>query len=303
LEPAPYPSLADFAATWSDRDPSERAAFALDFGAALPVLPAAVRDRLEEVLDTVTSLQRADWLQGGVYVGPRAMPELYRDTLEVARRLEVALPSVIVSRVGMAGQGTFGTDSRAFLLLSSFYVKPATRVERRFLVGRQIGHIAAHQVTWITLYALIVDANGLRKLGRRALGPTLEVFLAPLSMGLRIALSRWHRVAELTADRAGLIACEDLHGARLALLRMALGTRPDMSPEDYLDHNRSQREDGPGKWAELLADRPWLYKRMQALELFADSQRYADIMGLTDSGDLMDDETLKRRTAALLQVG
>ena len=303
MDPAPYPSLADFAATWSDRDDATHAPFALDGGLAPPTLPGAVRDRVEEIIDTVVALQRADWLEDGLYVGPRAMPEVYRAVLDAARVLEVAVPPAVVARVAMPTQGTYGTDGRAFVLMSSFFVKPASDAELRFMVGRHVGHLAARQVTGRSLYALVVDQNGVRKLARRAVGPTLEFVLAPLSMGLKVALSRWHRLAELTADRAGLLVVDEIEASRRALLRCALGTTPDVSADDYLDQNRSSRDAGPGRWAELLSDRPWLHKRLRALSLWSRSEAFARLGGTPADGELLDDETLARRVQALISVG
>src|SRR5690606_3953853 len=168
--------------------------------------------------------------------------------------------------------------------------------ERRFLLGRLCGHVKARQVTWGTLYALLVDHDGLRRVGRRTLGPALEVFLAPLSLGARVALSRWHRAAEITADRAGLIAAGDLETSRRALLRLALGVRPDLDPTDYLDALRSAHaQDSPGRWTELLSAQPWMHKRMQALELFTRSAAWAEASGQEVPDPLSRDE-LDRRT-------
>lgn len=302
MQPAPYPSLADFAATWSSREPGHQADFAVG-ESVLPPLPQPVLDRLEEVLDTIVALQRAEWLEDGVYVGPRAMGEVYRAVLEASRQLEVALPPAIAARVPLTAMGTYGTDSRAFLLLSTFFVKPASDAEVRFMVGRQVGHLAAGQVTGRSIYALMVDHNGVRKLARRAVGPTLEVVLAPLSMGLRVALSRWHRLAELTADRAGLLVVDDLEAARTALLRAGLGTSPEVSAEDYVHQRHAHADGGPARWAELLSDRPWLHKRLQALELWSRSERFATLGGTPpDGADLLDDEALDREVRGLLGV-
>jgi Zn-dependent protease with chaperone function len=303
MDPAPYPSLADFAATWADRDEAAPVPFALDGGLAPPALPSMVRDRVEEVIDTVVALQRAEWLEDGLYVGPRVMPEVYRAVLDAARVLEVAVPPAVVARVAMPTQGTYGTDGRAFVLMSSFFVRPASDAELRFIVGRQVGHLAARQVTGRSLYALVVDQNGVRKLARRAVGPTLEFVLAPLSMGLKVALSRWHRLAELTADRAGLLVVDDLDAARRALLRCALGTTPDVSAQDYVDQNRASRDGGPGKWAELLSDKPWLHKRLQALSLWSRSEAFARLGGTPTEEALLDDDDLARRVQALISVG
>lgn len=298
-----YLSLSDYAATFSERRTAEPPAWAHPSGPPVHVGQGSPWvDRLEEVLDTVVALQRSEWLQDGVYLGPRAMGRAYRDLLECARTLDVTVPPAVVAGATHGSQGVFGTNDRPFLLLSSFFLKGADEGERRFLLGRLCGHIRARQVTWGTLYALLVDHNGLRRVGRRYLGPTLEVFLAPLSLGARLALSRWHRSAEITADRAGLLATRDLDAARRTLLRMALGVKPDVDPSDYLETLRGVRsDDSPARWTELLASQPWMHKRMQALDLFAKSALWVELGGEVD-GTPLDRETLDRRTDALLKV-
>lgn len=296
---APYTSLADFAATWTDRP--ERAPFAAWPSARAPRLPPQIAERVDEIVDTVVAVQRAEWLQEGAYLGPRAMPEVWRAVLDAARTLKVVVPVGIVARVGPSDQGVHGTDDRPFLLLSSAFVQTAEPTEVRFIVGRQIGHMAAQQVTARSVYRLLVDHNGIRRVARRAVGPTLEFVLAPTSLALRLALSRWHRVAELTADRAGLLVAGDLDAARKALLRCALGDAATLSVEDYLHSNRAQ-DPGPGRWSELLADRPWLHKRIRALELWSRSEPYVALGGTPTAQPLIDAATLERRTRALLSV-
>ena len=301
----PYPPLADFAASWHDRDAGSAVAWA--HGTTQPLLfldDTGVRRRIEDVLETVVALQRAEWLEDGVYVGPRSMPEVYGDVLEAARVLKVAVPPAVISGCSQSAQRALGTDDRAFLHLSTFFFPSASEGERRFLAGRLCGHIAAGQVTWTTCYSLLVDQGGLQTLARRSLGPALEVFLAPLSLGARLALSRWHRAAEVTADRAGLLCCGSLDAAGRALLRIALGVTPQVSPEDYLDQLRSTTSaHSPGRWAEVLQARPFMHKRLKALDLFRRSEQWVRLGGDAATGDLLDDDELNRRTATLLQVG
>jgi hypothetical protein len=301
----PYPSLADFAASWDDAEVGDTVAWAVPASRPLPGLAeGAPRHRLEDVLETIVSVQRAEWLEDGVFVGPRAMPEVYRDVLDCARKLRVAVPPAVISGCAMSRQGAFGTDGRAFLHLSTFFFGSASAGERRFLVGRLCGHVAARQVTWTTCYSLLVDEGGLQSVGRRSLGPALEVFLTPLSFGARLALSRWHRAAELSADRAGLLCCGELEHAGRALLRQALSVRPDIDPDVYLDQLRQQRGDrSPGRWAELLNAQPWTHKRLRALELFRRSALWVALGGEPAEGQLLDDAELDRQTAQLLRVG
>ncbi len=305
-QPAPYPSLVDFAATFAERDAAEVPAWVHDPG--LSILPGldtlGLRSRVEDILDTAVALQRSEWLQEGVYVGPRAMGDVYRDVLEAARVLQIAVPPALISSRGAATQGAFGTDARAYLHLSSFFMAAAGPGERLFVTGRLCGHIAARQVTLSTLYAVLADSQGLRKVARQGLGPTLEFVLAPLSVGVRLTLSRWHRAAELSADRAGLLVCGDLDSARMALLRQALGIEPDLSPEEYLDQNRTSRESGsPGRWAEVLSSRPWMHKRMRGLEIFARSQLWTEAGHDAPDGESLELAELERQTTSLLGVG
>ncbi len=289
---ATYVPLKDFAATWADR--SERPDWAPpDSESPIPLDHLSLRARVEDVVDTVVALQRADWLQDGVFVGPRASPDAYRNVLHGARTLKVSVPPAIVTAGVMQKQRTAGTDARPFLVLSSFFFSTAGERERRFVTGRLIGHVALRQVTATSLFALIVDDAGVRKVARRAVGPLLEVVLAPIGLGMRLALSRWHRAAELAADRAGLICADDLLESQRALLRIALAGSNDIDPEAYLDQIRDVADDqSPGRWTELLASEPWMHKRMKHLQHF-DAFR---------KGDLDRDE-LERRTRDLLGVG
>jgi len=297
----PYVSLKDYVAT---RDaPTDRSVPWVhpDAEAGLPLQSASVRFRVEELVDTVVSVQRAGWLQDGVFVGPNAMPDVYRDVLQCSRLLSTHVPPAIVGGGALRSQGAFGTDARAYLYLSSYFFDTGNESERLFMAGRMCGHIAARQVTASTVYAMLVDQKGLRAVAKRAVGPLLEVFLAPLSLGLRLALARWHRAAEITADRAGMLCAGSLDGAGRALLRVSLGIRPRVSYEDYMEQLRASRTGGPGRWAELLSSEPWMHKRMAAMELFAQSELWAQATGESIADPLSTDE-LNRRTTALLGV-
>jgi hypothetical protein len=295
-----YVSLAEFAATSFERP--ARAPFAVDPRAAPPRLPPALASRVDEIVDTVVAVQRAAWLEDGARMGPDALPDAWRGALDAARRLGVPVPVGLAARVGMDAQGIQGTDDRPFLLLSAVFAATAEPGELRFEIGRQIGAVAARQVTARSLYGLVVDHNGARRLARQAVGPSLDIVLAPLSLGLRVALSRWHREAELTADRAGLLVADDLDAARRALLRCALGAEPPMSVEAWLGRARG-RDTGPARWTEIVADRPWLRKRLRALEDWAGSEPFAALGGTPTPGPLLSADALANRTSELLAVG
>jgi Zn-dependent protease with chaperone function len=296
-----YVSLADFAQSAQEQR-SDVPPWVVS--APLPLDAIGIRSRLEQILDTVTALQRADWLEDGVYIGPNAMEPTYRELLACARTLQVAVPPAVAAGAPMSWQNAYGTDDRSFLYLSTYLLNGTSPETRRFLLGRLVGKIAARQVTTTTLYGLLASNNGLRSVARRAVGPMLEVVMAPLSLGVRLALSRWHRSAELTADRAGLLCAGSLEAAAQGLLKGNLGMNPKLSHDAYLKQlARAQERQSPGRWTELLADTPWTHKRIAALQLFETSAVYARAMGREPAADAVDDDTLAQRTAQLLGVG
>jgi hypothetical protein len=300
---APTTSLADFAASFGSQSDELPAWMHPGSASPLPEAGLGLRTRLEDVLDTVVALQRAEWLQDGVFVGPSAMPDVYRDVLSCARTLKIAIPPAIVGGNALKTQAAYGTDSRAFLHLSHYFFQTAGHHERRFVAGRLCGHIAARQVTAATLYALLVDDSGLRKIARKSLGPLLEMVLAPISLGVRIALARWHRAADISADRAGMICAGRMEGAGTALLRISLGLNPTIAPEAYLEQLKTQRShSSPGRWTELLSANPWMHKRIQALDLFSRSELWVELTGAHVEGPLLKREELDRQTSALLGV-
>ena len=299
----PWPSLATWAATtpisaspaWGH--PSPDALGWLD--------RAGIRGQLDDLLDTVVVLQRAEWLQDGVYVGPRTTPDAWTDVIAACRALSHPVPPAILG--AGRGPGVLGTDRRAFLHLPALFLASAKPAERRFAVGRLVGHVAAKQVSAVTLYALLADQGGLRRLATRALGPTLEIVLAPLSLGARVALSSAQRTHELVADRAGLLCADPdpaaaIDAAGRAMLRLALGTVPEGSPADYLDALEHAHSSGsPGRFAELWSAQPWLHKRLLALEAFVASDAWV-AHGRTRRGAPLDDDALAARTTELLRV-
>ena len=267
-----------------------------------PTSAMTLRAGVEEVVDTVTALQRAEWLEDGVYVGTNAFAETYETLVECARCLGVAVPPAVISPIPARKQRILGTDARPFLHLSSFFLRTAPVAERQFALGRLLGPIATRRVTSDSLYALLVDDGGLRTLARRSLGPTVEVALAPASLAARLLWSRSHRMSEISADRAGLLCTYSITNAGRALLRMALGVTPDVEPDAYLAQLNAHRDGSPGKWAELLASSPWTHKRIGALKLFSTSQAYARAQQREPDASSLSDVDLDAAVDALLEI-
>ncbi|RMG59501.1 MAG: hypothetical protein D6722_22225 [Bacteroidetes bacterium] len=113
-------------------------------------------------------------------------------------------------------------------MLSSGAIDLLSEQELLFLLGRELGHIKSNHV----LYRMMADS--LRLIAQLISDATLGLGNL-LSMPIQIALMHWYRMSEFTADRAGLLTCQDVEVAGQALIKIA------GLPEKY--HGRVTVED------------------------------------------------------------
>src|SRR6185436_17313198 len=91
-----------------------------------------------------------------------------------------------------------------------------------------------------------------------------------------MTLQAWSRRAEVTCDRASLLAVRDLDKTLQALVKLELGVEKGsaFNAEEYLRALPDVKK-GIGRYAELFRSHPYVPKRVQALRLFANSQLFA----------------------------
>jgi hypothetical protein len=94
--------------------------------------------------------------------------------------------------------------------------------ELAFVIGRQLGHIKCDHIALKRASFGIMST--LKTVQVEMVPDQFQRVLAPLMMGRMLS---WARAAEMTADRAGLIACGDPAVANQAMLRLLHGLEPD----------------------------------------------------------------------------
>ncbi|MEL6636789.1 MAG: M48 family metallopeptidase [Bacteroidota bacterium] len=143
-----------------------------------------------------------------------SLPEVHQLVVEVCDTLSLAeLPEIYIQHTEKLQGLVTGVD-HPILIISSAALESLTPAENRFMIGRMVGHIKSQHVLYYEIgYLLPVLSNILA-------GPTLG-FGSLLTMGLEVALLRWSRMSEYTADRAGLLACQDVAAATAALAKVA----------------------------------------------------------------------------------
>jgi Zn-dependent protease with chaperone function len=170
----------------------------------------------DEVLKAISGLWnerawRLEYLGRAIRVDHRQHPRVHRLFAEAAATLDVSelpelyiefSPTLNASCVGMA---------RPFIVVTSRSVELFDDEELRYLLGHELGHLLSGHAVYRTMMSIL---TGLAS--TLPLGPI--VFRAIL-----FGLLEWWRKAELSADRAGLLAGQDPAAALRAHMKLAGG--------------------------------------------------------------------------------
>lgn len=138
-----------------------------------------------------------------------------QDGLALAcRALDVAEPPRLYVELGPeANAYTAGTE-HPVIVLTSGCVDVLAAPELLYVLGHELGHIKSQHVLYHQTAWLLPQLT--RLAGSAAFG------LAGLvGSGLELTLAHWQRMSEFTADRAGLLACQDQTAAVTALMKLA----------------------------------------------------------------------------------
>lgn len=237
------------------------------------------------------SVVSGDLLGSAVKVGPDQFPRIHRIVERCAQTLGIPAPQVyIVPRMDSYNAMTYGTDVDAFIIIHALLAEQFSDDELEFVIGHECGHIQNNHVVYLTALAQ------LQQVLRLSAG-----LLAPLLMPLQIALQSWARAAEITCDRAGLLCCKSPEAAVRSFARLAVGSPrlfQEMNMHAYLAQLGEGRE-SIGRVGELTKTHPYVTKRIEALNLFANSELYRRSIGAT-GGDARDE--LERKTSELIKV-
>jgi len=111
---------------------------------------------------------------------------------------------------------TTGVD-HPIIVLSSGSIDKLDDDELLYLIGHEAGHIKSRH----TLYDMMAQyflPLAMNVLGTVTLGVS-DLVLHHAQQALQLALLQWSRMSELTADRVGLLACQDMQAAIRVMMK------------------------------------------------------------------------------------
>lgn len=222
-------------------------------------------------------------------ITPSNFPDLYQIFDQACRTLAIAKPPLFyVQPEGATIQGFSTGVENPIVVINRYAVDFLTKPEMLFLIGHELGHIKSQHILYHQLASYFPALSD-------ALGNVTFGISSIATSGIEFALLHWSRMAEFTADRAGLLACQDMTATTRLKLKLA------GLPEKYIDEAimddfiAQAREfedysyDNLDKMAKFFSTinntHPWTVLRAAELLKWVESGGYAQALGhfITDS--------------------
>ncbi|ADL58455.1 M48 family metalloprotease [Methanothermobacter marburgensis] len=175
---------------------------------------------------------------------------------------------------------TIGSEN-PIIILKSGAIDLLTEDELRYVIGHEVGHIKSGHMLYHIMAEVIPIAGDI--IGTATLG-----IGGLISTGLELALLYWNRMSEFTADRAGLLACQNEDAAINAMIKMAGAPKTFFDRIDRDQFIEQAREfkgydydnlDKVGKTVLIMGStHPWTVMRASEILDWVESGAYSEII-------------------------
>jgi uncharacterized RDD family membrane protein YckC len=248
------------------REPSERLAF---WGTAICAFPAALfigyllhesigvsQVALFIVIAMVyVTLARGRLLGSSVRVHQTQYPRVFAIVKGTCAALEIPMPLVFVREDNFVPVVALGFGEPYALVLSSHWIEVFRDDELAFMIGRELGHIAAGHTRFLSLLSVNGNENPI----------------------ISLIFGAWLRRCTTTCDKVGLLCCGSLDAAIRAIVVASFhefGRKVDY--EIFAEQHADIEADTISRWGTWLGSEPYATARIASLRRFVTSQTYID---------------------------
>jgi len=216
---------------------------------------------------------RTELLGTAVKINDSQFPRVWEAAKKAAGMLNVRLPAIFASPSKAIKVKVLGTEDSPHLIVNLELAEKLDDTELLSAIAHELAHVQNGHI----LYATALHY----------LNTSAAFFVRWVVQPAIMTLQAWSRRAEVTCDRASLIAVRDVDKTLQAMVKLELGLDKGsaFNADEYL-RALPEVKKSIGRYAELFRSHPYVPKRVQALRLFADSALYAQLTGQDLTGKL-----------------
>lgn len=235
------------------------------------MLARPVTMALEATTRLWRDVARTELLGTAVKVSDQQYPRVWEAAKLAGEALRVRVPVVFASPSSSMRVKVLGTEDAPHLIVNLELAETLDDTELVSAIAHELAHVQNGHILYTTAL--------------HYLNTSAAFFVRWVIQPAIMTLQAWSRRADITCDRASLLAVRDEAKVLQALVRLELGLDKGsaFNAEDYLKSLPDVRK-GLGRFAEMFRSHPYVPKRVQAIRLFAGSALYAQITGQDPTG-------------------
>lgn len=219
-------------------------------------------------------------------------PRVWSAAKRAAEGLRMNAPAVYVATPTFPVRiAALGTDDQPYVVIRADVVDGLSDGELVAALGHELGHAQNGHVIYVTASHYLQHAAGF--------------FVRWMVQPAMMALKAWMRRAEITCDRAALLASRDLETTLRTMVKLEIGFDKGDEIAGYLDAEPATGDKGIGQRlgqvGELFKSHPLLSKRITALRKFAAGALYVQVTGGDPTGRASTDD-IDKEVSDLLSV-
>ena len=251
----------------SIRHPRERLALIFTLVLALPIaflIGRVIHEKIgppEVALFTViamvyVTIARGRLIGSSVMIHETQYPRVFAIVRRACAALEIAMPFIFVREDNNVPAVAMGFGEPYALVLSSHWIESFEDDELAFIVGRELGHIAAGH----TRYLSLLSVNGKEN-------PVIA-----------LVFGTWLRICDYTCDQVGLLVCGSLDAATRAIAVSSFhhfGRKINVG--QFAEQGKEIASDPVLRLGEWIGAEPYATNRIAAMRRFEASARFATL--------------------------
>ena len=187
----------------------------------IPGLDVLVRQFLGSLGEQFFYLEN---IASSVLVGEQQLPHLHHLLVSACKTLDLEPPQLYVRQHPVPNAYTFAMRGKQpFIVVHTSLIELLTPEEIQAVLAHELGHLKCEHGVYLTLANLLILAAG-----------QISPWGALLAQGLQSQILEWLRCAELTCDRAALLATQDPQVVMSVLMKLSGGS-PSLASQLNLD--------------------------------------------------------------------